>query len=294
MHQNELARIRFSLHGSASSGLDACAMDELVHLQRVITLLASEVWKAANPNQQRLPKGFQETTLFSIRTVEMGSTAIPLERRDLGPPALFDSGSPLSKSFELLHETLAAANKNLPLPPAASLAAVSEIAKLGTHLPTGAGFQLQAPGRQYVPVSANTRDWLHTQLPTPHHKAVTVSGNVLAVDVRQKRCQVWNGEGKTVVEFTDEHEAQVLAALGDHDSTTISVKGKGVLGTDGSHRVKVSQITLNKKEFQRSNFKDQDIHRQLESIVESVPGDAWESVPSDLSARHGYYIYGAD
>ena len=251
MHQHELARIRFSWPGSTSPSLDACAMNELAHLQKVITLLASEVWKAANPNRQRLPKGFQEATLFSIRTVETGSTAIPLERRDLGLPAMFDSGDPLLDSFERLHETLAAANKRLPLPPAVPHTAVSQIAKLGTYLPTGAGFQLQAPGREYVPVSANTRDWLHTQLPTPHHEAVTVSGNILEVDVRQKRCQVWNDEGKTVVEFTDKHEAQVLAALSNHESTTISVKGEEVLNTDGSHLVKASQTTLNKDEFQR-------------------------------------------
>lgn len=269
-------------------------MAELVHLQRVISLLASEVWKAANPNRQVLPKGFHATTLFAIRTVETGSTAIPLERRDLGLPALFDSGDPLLESFELLHETLAAANKSLPLPTAVSHAAVSQIAKLGMHLPTGAGIQLQAPGRQYVPVSANTRDWLHKQLPTSHHEAVTVSGNVLEVDVRRKRCQVWNGEGTTVVEFTDEHEAQVLAALSDHDSTTISVKGEEVLDIDGSRRVKSSQITINNDELKRFNFKDKDIHGQLEAIVESVPDDAWESVPSDLSARHDYHIYGAD
>ena len=294
MHQNELARIRFSWQGSTSPGLDACAMAELVHLQRVISLLASEVWKAANPNRQGLPKGFHATTLFAIRTVETESTVIPLERQDLELPALFDSGDPLPESFELLHETLAAASKRLPLPPAASHAAVSQIAKLGMHLPTGAGFQLQAPGREYVPVSSNTRDWLHTQLPALHHEAVTVSGNVLEVDVRQKRCQVWNDEGTTVVEFSDEHEAQVLAALSDHDSTTISVKGKEVLDIDGAHRVKASQTTINNDEFQRFNFKDKDIYGQLEAIVKSIPDDAWESVPSDLSARHDYHIYGAD
>ena len=294
MHQNELARIRFSWHGSTSPGLDACGMDELVHLQRVTTLLASEVWKAANPNRQRLPNGFKETTLFSVRTVETGSTVIPLERRDLGLPALFDSGDPLSESFELLYETLAAANKSLPLPSIVSHAAVLEIAKLGTNLPTGAEFQFQAPGRQYVPVSANTRDWLHTQLPTPHHGAVTVSGNVLEVDVRQKRCQVWNGDGKTVVEFTDEHEEQILAALRDHESTTISVKGEGVLDTDGSRFTKVSQITLNNTGSKITDFENQDIHRTLEEIIDSVPDEAWKNVPSDLSARHDHYIYGFD
>lgn len=294
MHQIELARIKFSWHKSTSPGLDACAMEELVHLQRVITLLASEIWKAANPNRHRLPKDFQKATLFSVRTVPTGSTAIPLVRRDLGLSALFDNRNPLSESFELLHATLAAANKSLPLPPAASHAAVSEIAKLGTCLPTGAEFQVQVPGQQYVPVSANTRHWLHTQLPTPRYEAVTVSGNVLEVDVRQKRCQVWNGDGKTVVEFTDEHETQILAALRDHDATTISVKGEGVLDTDGYRITKVSQITLNDTGSQTTNFENQDIHRILEEIVKSVPDEAWESLPTDLSARHDHYIYGVD
>ena len=294
MHRIELARIKFSWHGSTSSGLDACAMEELVHIQKVITLLASEVWKAANPNRQRLPKGFQEATLFSVRTAEPRSMAISLERRALGLPALSDSGDPLSESFELLHATLAAANKSLPLPSTASHAAVSEIAKLGTHLPTGAEFQVQAPGRQYVPVLANTRDWLHTQLPTSRHETVTISGSVLEVDVRQKRCQVWNSDGKTVVEFTDEHEAQLLAALRDHDATTISVKGEGVLDTNGYRITKVSQITLNNTGAQTTNFENQDIHRMLKEIVKSVPDEAWESLPTDLSARHDHYIYGAD
>ena len=294
MHQNELARIKFSWRESTPPGLDACAMEELVHLQRVITFLASAVWKAANPNRRRLPKGFQEATLFSVRTIETGSTAISLEHRDLGLSALFDSGDPLSESFGLLHATLTAANKSLPLPPTVPHAAVSEIAKLGTRLPTGAEFQFQAPGRQYVPVSANTRDWLHTQLPTPRHDTITVRGNVLEVDVRQKRCQVWNGEDKTVVEFTDEHEAQVLAALRDHDSTTISVKGEEVLDTDGSRLTKVSQINLNNTGSQTTNFENQDIHRKLEEIVASVPDEAWESLPTDLSARHDHYIYGVD
>ena len=96
------------------------------------------------------------------------------------------------------------------------------------------------------------------------------------------------------MEFTDEHEAQVLAALRDHDSTTISVKGEGVLDMDGSRLTKASQITLNNTDSQTTNFENQDIHRKLEEIVASVPDEAWESLPTDLSARHDHYIYGVD
>ena len=51
MNQDELARVRFSRPDSISPSLDAHAMDELVHLQKVITLLASEVRKAAKPRR---------------------------------------------------------------------------------------------------------------------------------------------------------------------------------------------------------------------------------------------------
>ncbi|MCY4522170.1 MAG: hypothetical protein OXC13_15510 [Caldilineaceae bacterium] len=294
MHQDELARVRFSWSGSLSPGLDAHAMDELVHLQKVITLLASEVWKAANPAKPRLPRGFKESTLFSIRAIETEHTEVPIARRHNSHPLLLDSMDRLSDSFGLLHGTLSAANQSRPLPSNTPLTVLPEIAKLGTHLAAETDFHLQTPGQQYVAVSDDTRKGLSRHLPAPSHHTVTVSGNVLEVDVRQGRCQIWDGDSKIVMEFRDEHEAQVLAALNDHDSTTISVEGEETFGIDGYHLAKVDRITFNKNGAQNIEVENQDIHSTIEEIVNSIPDDAWESLPSDLSARHDHYIYGVD
>ena len=294
MNQNELARVRFSWPDSISPGLDARAMDELVHLQKVITLLASEVWKAANPNRQRLPKGFKELMLFSVRAIEPGGAVVPIARRHNGHPRLLNSVDRLSESFGLLHETLSAANERRPLPSNIPHTVLPEIAKLGTHLSADTAFHLQTLGQQYVAVSSDTRKGLTGHLPAPSRQTMAVSGNVLEVDVRQRRCQIWDGDSKTVMEFGDEHEAQILAALNDHEATTISVEGEGVFDTDDRHLSKVGRITLNKNGAQRTKGESQDIHNTLEEIVNSVPDDAWESFPPDLSARHDHYIYGVD
>ncbi len=294
MNQNELARVRFSRPDEMEPGLDARAMDELVHLQKVITLLASEIWKAANPDRQRLPRGFKELTLFSVRAFESRSSVVPITRHDNGHPLLPNSVDRLSESFGLLHATLSAANERRPLPSNTPHTVLPEIAKLGTHLSTGTDFHLQTPGQQYVEVSDNTRKGLTGHLSAPSHQTVNVSGKVLEVDVRQRRCQIWDGDSKTVVEFTDENEAEILAALNDHETTTISVEGKGKSGTGGYHVEKVYRIKTNKKGIHGTDIAHQDIHKKLAEIVSSVPDDAWDNLPSDLSERHDHYVYGVD
>lgn len=130
----------------------------------------------------------------------------------------------------------------------------------------------------------------------PPGDEVKISGRVLEVDVKQKQCQVWLDDDTCVlVSFTQEHESRVTEAIKNHKDLRLVVHGPGEFASDGS----LKRITRADTLFVRQRERPRDpnapsIHEKIDALVSEVPEEEWDKVPTDLSMRLDYYLYGID
>lgn len=123
-----------------------------------------------------------------------------------------------------------------------------------------------------------------------------ISGRVLEVDVKQKQCQVWLDDDTCVlVSFTQEQESRVTEAIKNHKDLRLVVHGPGEFASDGS----LNRITRADTLFVRQRERPRDpnapsIHEKIDALFSDVPDEEWEKVPTDLSMRLDYYLYGID
>lgn len=109
--------------------------------------------------------------------------------------------------------------------------------------------------------------------------------------------QVERTGGQAVIEgkFSPEDESKVLAALQQHRSARLQVKGLGEFGTSDRLLKRFSRV--DQVDFVREEIAYDEsalpIWEQLNSIGQTAPPSAWEGVPTDLSVRLDEIVYGA-
>ncbi len=129
----------------------------------------------------------------------------------------------------------------------------------------------------------------------PYVDEVKVMGRVLEADVHKKQFQIWmNNETNVQVKFTEQQESDVTTALKEHASMQLLVKGQGEFSPDGALQqiqdVKYLKIILNDEDaLDTSAPRIEDV---ISEIFSKVSDQEWDRVPSDLSHRHDFYLYG--
>ena len=124
-----------------------------------------------------------------------------------------------------------------------------------------------------------------------------ITGLVLEADVRQRRFQIWMEDGTNAqVRFTEQQKSEVATALEGRTSIRLLVKGYGKFHADGLLRqiqnVKYLEvITDDAPSFDPNARRIEDI---IEKNFSEVPDQEWDKVPTDLSHRHDFYLYGID
>jgi hypothetical protein len=61
-------------------GLDLDVLHELIAYKVLLIETAKSLWRAKNPNRQRLKKNFEESVRLKFYELEPGSVAVPIER----------------------------------------------------------------------------------------------------------------------------------------------------------------------------------------------------------------------
>ncbi len=131
----------------------------------------------------------------------------------------------------------------------------------------------------------------------PHEDTVEVSGRVLQANVRQRQCQVWLDDDTHVfVAFTEEQEPRVVSALRDHKHTCVVVSGIGQLTPEGKPNgvIRADSLVLRPREPRPFDPTAPNIMDKIAEITKDVPDEEWEKLPTDLSHRLDYYLYGIE
>ena len=295
----EVVRLRFKGERFRDHALDLGALAELSRFQRMVAETAKELWRAANPDRERLPPHFEERTRLCLRKIEEGSAAAPLEvyvaEEEQGA---FWEAEPteIREAIGLANEVFEAVERDLPLPERFPKTLLAEYVAWGQSLAEDEELEVQPTGDKRVTrVTQKTREQLRTFCETPHQDYVDVSGEVLEADVKQKRFQLWIDEKTAVtVMFSEQQEAEVTTALKEHLSLRMQVKGKGEMSPQGKF-LKITQIDELKLHQVGETLFDRlarPIEEVLADLASEIPETEWAKLPNDLTDNLDHYLYG--
>ena len=295
----EVVRLRFKGERFRDHALDLGALTELSQFQKMIAETAKELWRAANPDRERLPRRFEERTRLCLRKIEEGSATAPLEvyvaeeeQRE------FWEAEPteIKEAIALANGVFEAVERDSPLPERFPKKLLTEYVAWGQSLAEGEELEVQpTSGKRITHVTQETRERLRTFCEAPHQDYVDVYGEVLEADVKQKRFQLWIDERTPVtVMFSDQQEAEVTTALKEHVSLRMQVKGQGEMSPQGKllriiqvDELKVRQV--GEIPFDRSA---RPIEEVLADLASEVSETEWAKLPSDLTDNLDHYLYG--
>jgi len=294
----EVVRLRFKGERFRDHALDLSALAELSQFQKLVAETAKAMWHAAHPSRERLPRHFEERTRLCLRGIEEGSATAPLEVWIEQPdqPELFQREPvEVNEAIGLAHEVFEAVERDSPLPDRFPKHLVAEYAKWGQSLAEDEEVELVPPGRAPARVSPQYRERFSRFAEMPYEDVADVTGEVFAADVRQRRFQLCREDGTPVsVSFTEPQEGIVTAALKDHKSIRLRVKGRGEFSASGQMQrfVEVDLLEVVSPEPQRFDPKAPAIEDVLASIAAEVPKEDWDCLPADLTDDLDHYLYG--
>lgn len=297
--RREVVRLCFKGGPYSEHVLDASALEAIVEFQEIVSDLAEATWKRKNPDRKKVPKSLRDSTRLVFRRIETGSAIVPLEMAaefQRQSPLLLENTCDLTEAIDIAYNTFVAANSNERLPTGVPKNMLSKFAGVGKKLPNGVEMQLALPGAEMTPVSQTARQRFESLSVNNYQDSVQITGRVLEADVRKRHFQIWmDANTKVVVQFNEEQEDQVTTALKEHVSMRLRVSGKGEFNSEGKlHRVlnvEHLQLLSNEAEF---DSKAPSIQKAIPDIFSDVSDSEWERLPSDLSHRHDFYLYGID
>lgn len=129
-----------------------------------------------------------------------------------------------------------------------------------------------------------------------YRERVEISGSVFQIDAERRTFKVLTDDGLRVsASFTDENRHRVIEVLRDPENRLIKVSGIGEFRPDGTLKrvVKAESIIMAIPE-REIDPNAPTIGEIFDAIIADTPLETWQDVPTDLSHRHDFYIYGVD
>lgn len=293
----EVVRLTFKGERFRDHALDLRALSELSQFQKMVAETAKTLWRAANPNRERLPSHFEDRARLCLRRIEDGSAATPLEvfMEEQDQTSIWEPEPvEINDAVRLTHEVFKALESDAPLPERLPRTLIPEFAKWGQSLGDDEVVEMQVSEKRPAYLTSAHRQKLEKLLETPHEDRVEVSGEVFEADVKKGRFQLWSGEDTAVlVTFTTEQEDQVTTALKEHKTARMYVKGSGEYSPQGKllRVLQVDELSLTTSET-HYDHSARPIEDLLKELAEEIPQEEWDRLPSDLNENLDHYLYG--
>ena len=294
----EVVRLAFRGQRFEGHALDLSALGELSQFQKMVAETAKALWRAAHPDRERVPKGFQERTRLCLRKIEEGSAVAPLEvflvepeQRELFQPEPVE----VNEAIALAHQVFEALERDEALPENFPKALVPEYERWGQGLAEDETIELILPGKKPARLTPLSRRRLSGFAEALHQDQVDVTGEVLEADVRQGHFQIWLDEKTGVtVAFSPTQENDVTEALRQHRTLRLRVTGRGDFSPQGKlQRVsEVQELRLQPAGDRPYDAAAPTIEDVLHDLASQVPQEDWGSLPPDLTDNLDHYLYG--
>jgi len=294
----EVVRLAFKGPRFEDHALDLTALGELSQFQKMVAETAKAMWRAANPDRQRLPARFEERTRLCLRRIEQGSAIAPLEVfvEESEQMELFEDGpTEIDEAIELTHQVFQAIERDEPLPERFPRSLISEYERWGQGLSEDEAIEILGVGAEPARVTHSSRTRLSSFASSSHEDSVEIAGEVLEADVRHGRFQMWLDEKTSVtVSFSPEQENEVTRALRDHRTVRLQVEGRGEFSPQGTlERITVvHELKLRPVGEVAYDAEARPIEEVLAELANEVPQEEWRKLPADLTDNLDHYVYG--
>lgn len=294
----EVVKLTFKGERFRDHALDLTALTELHQFQRLVAETAKALWRAANPNRERLPAHFEDRTRLCLRRIDEGSAVAPLEVY-LGEAPQDDLWEPepeeIAQAVTLAHDVFDSVERGQALPDRLPKELVTEYLEWGKTLAPGEAIEIQPTGlNRGAKVSRQTRNRLAAFMEGPHQSEIEVSGQILEADVRQRRFHLWIDDKTGVAAaFTEAQEELVTSALKEYRSIRATVRGVADMSAEGRplQFTAIQELILSPIEpvLDTDALPVEDV---LADIASRVPREQWTKLPLDLTDQLDHYLYG--
>ena len=289
-HTTPIAQLRFSGEPYAGTGIDEPAMEELRKFRNILTGVARSIWRQGN-NGTPPPADLEKAVLFTDFQPDNDSVTVVVSTR-----SGTEAEQVLRQGIESIWKTLvAAATESDPLPESMPTAHACNMASIGNNLADAAQMQVALPDQQAAQVSdAATGRLAKTASSRSNGNRGEVIGRVIEVDFENRSLQIRPDDGKQAIlvkHFPDYDDTLIRRVFEQRASLRLLIKGPAKFDADGQvTEIENAEFT---KEFANGVVPET---RPLEEILAEASRELSEEdlarIPSDLSARHDYYLYG--
>ena len=291
-----LASLRFDGERFADNALDVDCVGELSAYKRLVMECAKELWRRANPDYERLPKGFEEKLTLRFTEVVPGSAVVPLRRVALQ----LDFDDEFDQAAALIDDAIAAADADELLPPALPRNVIPLFRDFGRSLRETETLFVQSRHRSTAaPYTAKARQRLADWTEATYEDVVDTVGEVNMANVRGGAFELTVVPGQPPVKgkFSEAQEAEVLTALQSHATTRLRVLGVGEFSQADRQLRKLLRVDSVAAATTTEPAYVEGIKPIWETLAElgaSVPDEVWEKVPTDLAKRLDHYLYSSN
>lgn len=297
----EMASLRFDGPRFSGHALDVECTQELIAYRDLVLECAKSLWRSKYPNRSNLPKGFEKGFRLQFNRLEDGSALVPLQRiRAADEQGELDLTDEFDEAVSLIDQAIRAANDEDLLPVGLPSNVIPLFRDFGKTLRDDETLFTRGRGNeQEAPYTAKARKRLAEWVEPTYEDVVTVAGEVRMANLGPGRFAllVSRAGGQSVVEgkFSPADEAKVLAALKEHRTARLQVRGLGEFGTTDRMLKRFSRVDQVDMVVEAASYDDSvvPIWEQLSAIGREAPASAWDVVPTDLSARIDEVVYGS-
>ena len=265
-------------------------MEELRKFRNILTGVARSIWRQGN-NGTPPPADLEKAVLFTDFQPDEDSVTVVVSTR-----SGTEAEQVLREGIESIWKTLvAAATESDPLPSSMPTAHACNMASIGNNLADAAQMQVALPDQKAAQISdAATGRLAKTASSRSNGKIGKVVGRVIEVDLENRSCKIRPDGAKQAVlvrHFDRYDKIPIREVFEKNSSMRLLVEGPAKFDADG----KVTEIENVEFLKELANGVSPELRNTLEisqELIKQAPAEAWEKVPSDLSYRHDYYLYG--
>lgn len=282
-------------------GLDLDVLPELIAYKTLLVETAKALWRAKNPERQRLKKNFEDGLRLKFYELKDGSVAIPIEREYEVADQSLDFGrepDELDEAAVLIDEAIKAGAEDRMLPSSFPKFVLPLFESLGKSLREDESMEFSPQsqnGNEKIVYTHVVRNKLLARITSDYTDTVTIVGEVRRASIDGNRFSVRQDNGTTVEgRFQSEQEATITEALHEHASCRVEIVGRGTFDTDGELK-RIDQVDglivrrLDQMTYDRSA---RPIWELVEELGKSIPEEEWAKLPTDASVNLDHYLYG--
>ncbi len=297
---DQLASLRFEGPRFDTHALDLECVVELLAYQKLVAECAKALWMERNPTKPQLPKGFEANFRLEMRSLEQGSTLVPVLRvRPKSGALRLGVEDDFDFAATLIDRAIAAAHSGQTLPRDFPASVVASFQNFGKSLREDETLFVQSRKTTTAAAySPRARKVLREWKPSSYTDRVNLVGTVVMADVSGSTFQIRldGGSPKVKGKFTEEQRTVVLEALKNYTQLRLRIIGRAKYSAETGQILALTQVdtvsSMSVDQLATFDASVTPIWETIFNLTANIPESTWDEVPHDLSIRVDEYLKG--